>query len=66
MSTRQQQGMNDTEVQQQLKNMVTFIIREAEEQASEIHIKADEEFTLEKSRLVQTVKLKIMKEYEKK
>jgi len=58
--------MDDDEVQKQLDHMVKFIYREAEEKASEIHAKAQEEFTIEKARIVQEEKLKIMKEFERK
>jgi V-type H+-transporting ATPase subunit E len=58
--------MDDSEVQVQLDHMVKFIYREAEEKANEIKAKAQEEFSIEKSRLVQEEKLKIMKEFERK
>jgi V-type H+-transporting ATPase subunit E len=58
--------MDDDEVQKQLDHMVKFIYREADEKASEIHAKAQEEFTIEKARIVQDEKLKIMKEFERK
>jgi len=53
-------------VKKQLGHMVRFIEREAEEKANEIMAKALEEFSIEKSRIVQEEKLKIMKEYERK
>jgi V-type H+-transporting ATPase subunit E len=59
-------GMDDDEVQKQLDHMVKFIYREADEKASEIHAKGQEEFTIEKARIVQEEKLKIMKEFERK
>jgi len=58
--------MDDEEVQKQLDHMVKFIYREADEKASEIQAKAQEEFSIEKARIVQEEKLKIMKEYERK
>jgi len=58
--------MEDEEVQKQLDHMVKFIYREAEEKASEIQAKAQEEFSIEKARMVQEEKLKIMKEFERK
>jgi V-type H+-transporting ATPase subunit E len=58
--------MEDEEVQKQLDHMVKFIYREAEEKASEIQAKAQEEFSIEKSRMVQDEKLKITKEFERK
>jgi len=58
--------MDDEEVQKQLDHMIKFIYREAEEKSSEIQSKAMEEFSIEKSRLVQEERLRMMKEYEKK
>lgn len=58
--------MNNTEVERQINQMVTFIKQEAVEKATEIDVKADEEFSLEKSRMVQAEKVKIMKEFERK
>lgn len=58
--------MNDAAVQKQISNMVSFIAKEAEEKASEIRTKADEEFTIEKARIVQNQKHKIAAEYAKK
>jgi len=58
--------MEDEEVQKQLDHMVKFIQREAEEKANEIQAKAQEEFSIEKARMVQEEKLKIMKEFERK
>eukprot|EP01121_Diplochlamys_sp_Union-15-3_P013417 TRINITY_DN415_c0_g1_i2.p1 TRINITY_DN415_c0_g1~~TRINITY_DN415_c0_g1_i2.p1 ORF type:complete len:246 (+),score=60.48 TRINITY_DN415_c0_g1_i2:58-795(+) len=52
-------------VKKQLDNMVSFIKKEAEEKANEIAVKAEEEFTLERGRLVQAQKLKIMKDFER-
>jgi len=58
--------MDDEEVQKQLDHMVKFIYREAEEKAQELADKGQEEFSIEKSRIVQEEKLKIMKEFERK
>jgi len=58
--------MDDDEVQKQLDHMVKFIYREADEKAAEIQNKAQEEFSIEKSKLVQDEKLKITKEFERK
>jgi len=58
--------MNDEAVRKQLDIMVSFIKKEADEKASEIRVKADEEFTLEKARLFQTQKQKIIQEFERK
>lgn len=58
--------MNDEEVKKQLGNMVNFILREAHEKANEIRVKAQEEFSIEKQRLYQGEKLKVMKEFDRK
>jgi len=58
--------MDDEEVQKQLDHMIKFIYREAEEKASEIHAKAMEEFSIEKQRIVQEERIRIMKDFEKK
>jgi len=59
-------GMNEDEVQKQLDQMVKFIYREADEKASEIQAKAQEEASIEKSRIVMEEKLKIAKDFERK
>ena len=46
--------------------MKSFIEREAREKVDEINAKAEEEFNIEKARLVQQEKLKIMSYYERK
>jgi V-type H+-transporting ATPase subunit E len=58
--------MDDEEVQKQLDHMVKFIYREADEKANEIKAKAQEEFSIEKSKIVQDEKLKIAAEFERK
>ncbi|KAH8265336.1 hypothetical protein KR038_004315, partial [Drosophila bunnanda] len=50
----------------QIKHMMAFIEQEANEKAEEIDAKAEEEFNIEKGRLVQQQRLKIMEYYEKK
>lgn len=54
------------DVQKQLKHMMAFIEQEANEKAEEIDAKAEEEFNIEKGRLVQQQRAKIMDYYEKK
>uniref|UniRef100_A0A8W4F792 ATPase H+ transporting V1 subunit E1 n=1 Tax=Sus scrofa TaxID=9823 RepID=A0A8W4F792_PIG len=54
------------EVEDGIKHMMAFIEQEANEKAEEIDAKAEEEFNIEKGRLVQTQRLKIMEYYEKK
>jgi len=58
--------MNEGEVQKQLGQMVAFIKSEAEEKANEIMSKAQEEFSIEKARIVQAEKRKIMQDFERK
>ncbi|NP_001352369.1 V-type proton ATPase subunit E 1a [Danio rerio] len=59
-------ALSDAAVQKQIKHMMAFIDQEASEKAEEIDAKAEEEFNIEKGRLVQTQRLKIMEYYEKK
>lgn len=58
--------MSDVEVQGQIAHMIAFIDQEASEKVEEIDAKAEEEFNLEKGRLVQQARAKIMEIYEKK
>ncbi|XP_062065373.1 V-type proton ATPase subunit E 2 [Lepus europaeus] len=59
-------ALSDADVQKQIKHMMAFIEQEANEKSEEIDAKAEEEFNIEKGRLVQTQRLKIMEYYEKK
>lgn len=59
-------ALSDGDVQKQIKHMMAFIEQEANEKAEEIDAKAEEEFNIEKGRLVQTQRLKIMEYFEKK
>ncbi|KAI1301934.1 V-type proton ATPase subunit E [Halotydeus destructor] len=59
-------ALSDQDVQKQIKHMMAFIEQEANEKAEEIDAKAEEEFNIEKGRLVQEQRLKIMEFYEKK
>jgi len=59
-------GLSDSDVQKQIKQMMGFIEQEADEKAEEINTKAEEEFNIEKSRIFQENKIKIMEFYEKK
>jgi len=59
-------ALSDTDVQKQIKHMMAFIEQEANEKAEEIDAKAEEEFNIEKGRLVQQQRLKIMEFYERK
>ena len=53
-------------VASELKKMTAFIRQEALEKAREIHLKADEEFAIEKSKLVRQETAAIDSQYEKK
>ena len=46
-------ALSDADVQKQIKHMMAFIEQEANEKAEEIDAKAEEEFNIEKGRLVQ-------------
>ena len=59
-------AMNDQEVYAQINQMVQFIHQEAKEKAAEIKLKTDEEFNIEKLRMVEAEKQKIRAEYERK
>lgn len=56
--------MNDAQVQGEMRKMTAFIRQEALEKSKEIHIKADEEFAIEKAKLVRTEQSKIDESYE--
>ena len=56
--------MNDAQVQSEMRKMVAFIKQEALEKSKEIHIKADEEFAIEKAKLVRQETSKIDDQYE--
>ncbi len=45
-------ALSDEEASKEMKKMVTFIMQEATEKSKEIRIKADEEFNIEKAKLV--------------
>jgi len=59
-------ALSDADVAKQIKHMMAFIEQEANEKAEEIDAKAEEEFNIEKGRLVQQQRLKIMEFYERK
>ncbi|XP_034390017.1 V-type proton ATPase subunit E 1a isoform X1 [Cyclopterus lumpus] len=59
-------ALTDADVQKQIKHMMGFIEQEASEKVEEIDAKAEEEFNIEKGRLVQTQRVKLMQYYEKK
>merc|ERR1712137_483481 len=51
------------EVEKQLANMISFIRAEADEKAREINFRAEEEFNIEKARIVQEEKKRINEDY---
>ncbi|XP_063216577.1 V-type proton ATPase subunit E [Bacillus rossius redtenbacheri] len=59
-------ALSDADVQKQIKHMMAFIEQEANEKAEEIDAKAEEEFNIEKGRLVQQQRLQIMEYFERK
>ena len=59
-------AMSDDQVATELRKMTAFIRQEAQEKAREINLKADEEFSIEKSKLVRSETQRIDSEYEKK
>lgn len=62
----QSQALSEDQVGQELKKMTAFIKQEAMEKSREIEIKADEEFAIEKSKLVRQETSSIDTSYEKK
>ncbi|PWN52706.1 ATPase, V1/A1 complex, subunit E, partial [Violaceomyces palustris] len=58
--------LNDEEVLTEMKKMVAFIKQEAMEKAREIQIKADEEFAIEKAKIVRQEAINIDAQYDKK
>ncbi|KAF3934344.1 hypothetical protein ABW20_dc0102112 [Dactylellina cionopaga] len=59
-------SLTDEQVHGELKKMTAFIKQEAQEKAREIQIKADEEFAIEKSRLVRSETVAIDAQFERK
>ncbi|CAG2069429.1 unnamed protein product, partial [Timema podura] len=64
--SRSRTQQSDTRIDLMIKHMMAFIEQEANEKAEEIDAKAEEEFNIEKGRLVQQQRLKIMEYYERK
>jgi len=58
--------MNDSQVKQQISQMVSFIKQEADEKANEIRVKAEEDFNIRKLSAVESSREKIREEYERK
>lgn len=49
---KQQKPMSEDEAGKEMKKMVAFIMQEAAEKTREIQVKADEEFNIEKAKIV--------------
>jgi len=62
----QPHALSDDQVTTELRKMTAFIRQEALEKAREIHLKADEEFSIEKAKLVRQETSRIDTEYAKK
>ncbi|KAI8920353.1 ATPase, V1/A1 complex, subunit E [Powellomyces hirtus] len=58
--------LNDSEVAQEMGKMVSFIKQEALEKARELKVKADEEFNIEKAKIVRQETVAIEAFYQKK
>jgi len=58
--------MNDQEAKAQISQMEAFILKEAQDKSEEIQSKGQEEFQIEKFRIVQAQKEKIRSEYARK
>jgi len=59
-------AFNNEGVEKQLRHMISFIKREASEKASEILVKAQEQFAREKTEAIREAKNQITKDFEKK
>nr|ODN85207.1 V-type H+-transporting ATPase subunit E [Cryptococcus depauperatus CBS 7841] len=59
-------ALDDSEIQSEMNKMVAFISQEAREKAREIQVKADEEFAIEKAKIVRQESLAIDAQYDKK
>jgi len=56
----------ENDPQRRIKQMINFILQEAREKADEISMKADEEFQIEKGRILNPERVRIKQEYDKK
>ncbi|KAJ2658515.1 V-ATPase V1 sector subunit E [Coemansia sp. RSA 1200] len=66
MSTAAARPMNDEEVFSEMNKMVAFIKQEAMEKAREIKVKADEEFNIEKAKLVRQESINVEEQFQRK
>lgn len=58
--------LSDDEASKEMKKMVAFIMQEAAEKCREIQVKADEEFNIEKAKLVHQETTAIEQQYARK
>lgn len=58
--------LSDDEASKEMKKMVAFIMQEAAEKCREIEIKSDEEFNIEKAKLVRNETAAIETHYQRK
>ncbi|KAJ1671516.1 V-ATPase V1 sector subunit E [Coemansia sp. RSA 1694] len=66
MSSTATRPMNDEEVFSEMNKMVAFIRQEALEKAREIKVKADEEFNIEKAKLVRQESINVEEQFQRK
>mmetsp|Transcript_15596 Transcript_15596/g.19084 ORF Transcript_15596/g.19084 Transcript_15596/m.19084 type:complete len:244 (+) Transcript_15596:51-782(+) len=59
-------GMVDKDATKRIQQMIAFIKQEAKEKAEEIRLKADEEFQIEKGRILNPERLKLNQEFDRK
>merc|ERR1711934_1177395 len=64
-SVPQDQKMNNDAAASQVAHMKEFILHEAKEKADEIHSKAEQDYTVEKQRLVEEEKLRLKKDFDR-
>jgi len=64
--TSHKMALSDEAVSKQIEHMIAFIKNESQEKVEEIYAKADEEFQIEKGRLVNQQRVKIIDHYTRK
>eukprot|EP01083_Nonionella_stella_P122917 370048_1 len=57
---------SDKDARKRIQQMINFITQEAREKADEIRMKADEEFQIEKGRILNPERLKLNQEFDRK
>lgn len=65
-SLKPQQPLTDDEASKEMKKMVAFIMQEAAEKTRELHIRADEEFNIEKAKIVHQETVAIEQQFARK